>query len=74
MPILFLFVVMMLNIKLIELNENLLRYLPVGSLVAIIFLLEIFLMIDNDIVPLLNGSENNSLQAVVWSSQLTSSN
>lgn len=70
--ILFLFVVMMLNIKLIELNENLLRYLPVGSLVAIIFLLEIFLMIDSDIVPLLNGENNNTLQAVVWSSQLNS--
>ena len=70
--ILFLFVVMMLNIKLIELNENLLRYLPVGSLVAIIFLLEIFLMIDSDIVPLLNGENNYTLQSVVWSSQLNS--
>lgn len=70
--ILFLFVVMMLNIKLIELNENLLRYLPVGSLVAIIFLLEIFLMIDSDIVPLLDSDYTKSIPVVAWSTQLES--
>lgn len=70
--ILFLFVVMMLNIKLIELNENLLRYLPIGSLVAIIFLLEIFLILDSDIVPLFNLTNNKSLQLITWSMQLES--
>jgi NADH-ubiquinone oxidoreductase chain 6 len=49
--VLFLFVVMMLNIKLAEINEKKLRYLPVGGLLGILFLFEIFLIIDNDLVP-----------------------
>jgi NADH-ubiquinone oxidoreductase chain 6 len=51
--VLFLFVVMMLNIKLAEINEKKLRYLPVGGLLGILFLFEIFLIIDNDLIPLL---------------------
>lgn len=51
--ILFLFVVMMLNIKLTEINENIFRYLPMGGLIGIIFLFEVFLMIDNDLAPLI---------------------
>lgn len=70
--ILFLFVVMMLNIKLIELNENLLRYLPIGSLVAIVFLLEIFLILDSDIIPLFNLNNNKSLELITWFTQLES--
>jgi NADH-quinone oxidoreductase subunit J len=50
--ILFLFIVMMLNIKLVELNENMLRYLPIGGLMAIIFFFEIFLLIDHDLTSL----------------------
>lgn len=49
--VLFLFVVMMLNIKLAEINEKKLRYLPVGGLLGILFLFEIFLIIDNDLIP-----------------------
>ena len=48
--VLFLFVVMMLNIKLAEINEKKLRYLPVGGLLGILFLLEIFLIVNNDLV------------------------
>jgi NADH:ubiquinone oxidoreductase subunit 6 (subunit J) len=51
--VLFLFVVMMLNIKLVEINENILRYLPIGGLIGIIFLFEIFLIIDSDLIPIL---------------------
>ena len=47
--ILFLFVVMMLNIKLVELNENMLRYLPIGALIGLIFLFEIFLVLENNL-------------------------
>jgi NADH-ubiquinone oxidoreductase chain 6 len=50
--VLFLFVVMMLNIKIAEIHENALRYLPVGGLIGIIFLLEIFLIVENDYIPL----------------------
>ena len=45
--VLFLFVVMMLNIKLNELNENWVRYLPIGGIISLIFLLEIFLILDS---------------------------
>lgn len=54
--VLFLFVVMMLNIKLAEINEKKLRYLPVGGLLGILFLFEIFLIVDNDLVPLFHLS------------------
>ena len=49
--VLFLFVVIMLNIKLAEINEKKLRYLPVGGLLGILFLFEVFLIIDNDLIP-----------------------
>jgi NADH-ubiquinone oxidoreductase chain 6 len=55
--VLFLFVVMMLNIKLAEINENLLRYLPVGGLIGILFLFEILVVIDNDLIPVLSFAE-----------------
>jgi NADH:ubiquinone oxidoreductase subunit 6 (subunit J) len=48
---LFLFVVMMLNIKLAEINEKKLRYLPVGALIGILFLIEILGIIDLELVP-----------------------
>lgn len=51
--VLFLFVVMMLNIKLAEINENRLRYLPIGGLLGLLFLFEILLIVDNDLIPLL---------------------
>ena len=47
--VLFLFVVMMLNIKLAEVNEQKLRYLPIGGLIGLLFLFEMFLIIDNDV-------------------------
>jgi NADH-ubiquinone oxidoreductase chain 6 len=70
--VLFLFVVMMLNIKLVEFNENLLRYLPIGGLVGIIFLLEIFLIVDSELIPLFNVNSTDSLQIVTWASQIES--
>lgn len=55
--VLFLFVVMMLNIKLAEINERKLRYLPIGGLLGILFLFEMFLIVDNDLIPLLSSSK-----------------
>jgi NADH-quinone oxidoreductase subunit J len=43
--VLFLFVVMMLNIKVTELNKELVHYFPIGGLVGIIFLMNIFLIL-----------------------------
>jgi NADH:ubiquinone oxidoreductase subunit 6 (subunit J) len=51
--VLFLFVVMMLNIKLAEINEKRLRYLPIGGLLGLLFLFEVLLIVDNDLIPLL---------------------
>ena len=67
--VLFLFVVMMLNIKLAEINEKRLRYLPVGGFLGILFLLEIFVIVDNDLIPLLSGhtaSSNIHLVFTQW--------
>lgn len=52
--VLFLFVVMMLNIKVNREAEELFRYLPIGGLIGTVFLLEIFLVVDGDFVPLLD--------------------
>ena len=54
--VLFLFVVMMLNIKLAEINEKRLRYLPIGGVLGLLFLFEIFLIVDNDLIPLVATS------------------
>lgn len=40
--ILFLFVVMLLNIKLVEINENSSRYVPIGFIIGLIFLSQIY--------------------------------
>ena len=40
--VLFLFVVMMLNVKISEVQDEVLQYLPIGGLIGIVFLLEIF--------------------------------
>ena len=47
---LFLFVVMMLNIKIAEISEKRLRYLPIGALLGILFLAEIFYILNNELV------------------------
>lgn len=39
--ILFLFVVMMLNIKLVELLDNATRYVPIAAIIGVLFFLEI---------------------------------
>ena len=59
--VLFLFVVMMLNIKLVEINENVLRYLPIGGLIGLIFLFEVFLIVDSDLIPMLHLNPQFSL-------------
>lgn len=46
--VLFLFVIMMLNVKIIELNENLIRYLPISGLISFIFIIEFFILLDSN--------------------------
>ena len=47
--VLFLFIVMMLNVKIVELNSKIIRYLPIGLFIVIIFLMEVFYIINNSL-------------------------
>ncbi len=44
--VLFLFVIMMLNVKIIEFNEKFLKYIPIGIFIGLIFLIQIIFLID----------------------------
>ena len=46
--ILFLFVIMMLDIRLVEIFENSTRYLPIGFIIGIIFIMELTIIIDEE--------------------------
>jgi NADH-ubiquinone oxidoreductase chain 6 len=50
--VLFLFVVMMLNIKLTEVHESIFHYLPIGGFVGFIFFIEFYFLFNQEIVPL----------------------
>lgn len=67
--VLFLFVVMMLNVNVVQLNENVLRYLPLGGLVAILLFLQILMIVEHDLVSV-SDLDVSSLNAVSWASQL----
>ena len=54
--VLFLFVVMMLNVRVTELNESVLRYLPIGGLILLIFLFEVLSVINGDLVPFFSSN------------------
>ena len=77
--VLFLFVVMMLNIKLAEINEKRLRYLPIGGVLGILFLVEVLLLVDNDLIPLLFYDnmqailEFKNLNFIDWSTTIQTS-
>lgn len=63
--VLFLFVIMMLNVKIIELNERFIKYLPIGLFIALIFIIEILLLINNN----LNIEQSNLFS--VYSNNIT---
>nr|YP_007890643.1 NADH dehydrogenase subunit 6 [Jakoba bahamiensis]AGH24137.1 NADH dehydrogenase subunit 6 [Jakoba bahamiensis] len=64
--VLFLFVVMMLNVRLVEFNINMLKYLPLGGIIALIFVFEIFLVINNELVE----SKSNIVGYINWSENI----
>jgi len=78
--VLFLFVVMMLNIRVTELNESMLRYLPIGGLLLLIFLFEIISVVNGDLVPFFSSQFfafesdtlilNQNLNTVFWTNQI----
>merc|ERR1711916_411548 len=69
--VLFLFVVMMLNIKVVELSENLFLYLPIGAFVAMIFLFEIFLVIDTDLMPVFTKTTGDVINYIDWTNKVS---
>jgi NADH:ubiquinone oxidoreductase subunit 6 (subunit J) len=79
--VLFLFVVMMLNIRVAEISERRLRYLPVGGVLGVLFLFEICILIDNDLIPLLYYNiedtsllqNYNDLSFIDWRTYLSTS-
>ena len=71
--VLFLFVVMMLNIKASNETGDLLRFLPIGGLVGLIFLFEVFLVIEGNLTSLL-GSSEVAVGIIQWSQKGRSSN
>jgi NADH-quinone oxidoreductase subunit J len=71
--VLFLFVVMMLNIKVSQDTGDVLKYLSIGAIIGIIFLLEIFLVVEGNLISLLNPSDA-SPAIIEWSQKNRSSN
>jgi len=47
--VLFLFVMMMLNVKISESSSSVYRYLPIGLFLSVLFLLEIYLIVEGDL-------------------------
>lgn len=65
--VLFLFVVMMLNIKIIELNNELIHYFPIGSFFGLIFLFNLFLiLLKTNLIPLLSLNFFDQFFYVNW--------
>lgn len=54
--VLFLFVVMMLDIKITKYEKDLFFYIPMGGFLGIIFFLEVFLSLQENLVPFLPSS------------------
>ena len=66
--VLFLFVVIILQIKLSEIEDELFQYLPIGAFIGMFFLLERFVVLNQDIIPLLRFE--NSVDYLDWSSKI----
>ena len=58
--VLFLFVIMMLDTKIVNSKKDLLKYYPFGSLIGIIFSFEIFFLIGN------NFNSNNYASSILY--------
>ena len=67
------FVVMMPDTKIAEIHENVLRYLPVGGTIGLIFRSEIFVILDNDYIPILPTNLNTTyLRYTVYAERIQS--
>jgi len=62
--VLFLFVIMMLNVKLNEISEFSVSYLPLGLFLGLIFILEISFIVSNDFFPLFGDFSQKETSSV----------
>lgn len=70
--VLFLFVVMMLNVRLVQFNISMFKYLPLGGIIGLIFLSELFLIIDRDLIPLFGLNIDSYLTPFQWADKVDS--
>lgn len=78
--VLFLFVIMMLNVRITTLKESVLRYLPIGGLILFIFFFEVISVINGDLVPFFSSKLacfendflilNQDLKTTLWTNQI----
>lgn len=68
--ILFLFVIMMLNIKLVEILNNSSRYLPIGVFLGLLFMWEIGLFFNTNLVNLPKSNETFDFSAILGISDI----
>jgi NADH-quinone oxidoreductase subunit J len=71
---------MMLNVRVTELKESILRYVPIGGLVLIIFFVEVLSVINGDLVPFFSSSSltnisqtfllQEDLRLVLWTNNI----
>lgn len=76
--VLFLFVIMMLNVKIIELNERFIKYLPIGIFIGLIFLIEVLFLINSNLttpnINLLESYTNNVTNTLLNNYFITTNN
>lgn len=61
---------MMLNIKIVVSNLNLLHYIPIGGIITIIFLFEIIICFNKDFISIFNLHNINDFSFIEWTNQL----
>jgi len=71
--VLFLFVVMMLNIKIIEYNESFLKYLPISGLLLFVLFFELCYIFDVDLLANMSINFKNDYH-VYWIDNIDESN
>jgi NADH-quinone oxidoreductase subunit J len=64
--VLFLFVIMMLNVKISQTFEYVSRYLSIGLIISLVFLFEFYLIIEGDLASCSNLSINLLNDFIVW--------
>jgi NADH-quinone oxidoreductase subunit J len=72
--ILFLFVIMMLNLRIVEVYNTLVTYFPIASFLSIIFIFEFFYLLKNDIKFIFPYDANNQVYSIINTFDLVISN